>query len=180
MEDSSRHLKGTPQLRGVNEVAVVDKRHISLDMPYDERLDIVVALTASSRVADVSHSHISAPELCKLVPCKDLGDKSVGSLMSEYSVVADSYPTAFLSSVLECIEPEIHRSRHVRGHIFEYAENSALLMNAVKHQNTSVTNTAHSAYQSQPEPQGSFSCACSLRTARYRSEPPPQSCPYIP
>ena len=60
VEDRAGQLKAASQIKGIGEVAVVDKRKIALDVADDERLDVIPVVPAGGGIAHMPDGHLTA------------------------------------------------------------------------------------------------------------------------
>ena len=128
MEDRAFKLKVTAQLIGICEIAVVSKSHSAVDVIDNNRLCVVPCRATRSSVANVTDGDIALTELCHMLRCENIVDKSRILICGKKSVVIYNNAAGFLSSVLEGIKSVIHGLGNFIRFACINAENSAFFM----------------------------------------------------
>ena len=133
MKDTALEFKTAANFIRIDEIAVMRNRKISLNMPDNNGLNVIHILSAGCGISYMTYRNIALTESVKSLLCKNIGHQTVALKMSKYSVIIYRNAATFLSSMLKSIESEVNILGYIAGFRHKYTENSALLMNTVKH-----------------------------------------------
>ena len=101
MKNGAFKLEGRAQLKGICQIAVVGKRHSSLDMIDHNGLGVVSAVSAGGAVSDVADGNVSLTETVENFRRENVVHKTGVLIFVEKSVVVDHYSAGLLPSVLK-------------------------------------------------------------------------------
>ena len=108
MEDAAGELVAGTEGAGVDQVAVMAKGHVALHMADDNGLDVVVVLAAGGGIADVAHGDVALAQAVQAGTVEDFAHQAVALQVMEDAVAGNRDAAAFLTPVLQGVEPEVH------------------------------------------------------------------------
>ena len=92
-----------PQGSGIDQIAVMAQRHVSFHVADNKRLDIVMVVSAGSRVPHMADSNIAFSDPVQGFTVKYFSHQSFMLVMLKHTVAGNRNPAAFLSPVLQCV-----------------------------------------------------------------------------
>ena len=127
-------LQLAPKLQGIGEVPVMGERHAALPVVDEKGLDVPAVVGAGRCVADVPDRDPAAPERAELLLREDLAHEPDVTARRKDAVIVHHDARAFLSPVLQGIEPVVGQGGKIRLPRSVNAENAAFFVNvALRH-----------------------------------------------
>ena len=126
-------LEFVSQFGSVDQISVMRKSKITLDVPDYKRLNVVNILTSGGRIPNMTYCHISLAQMLKPAVIKHIGYKPVTPIMTKNTVVIYRNTAAFLPSVLQSVKRKIRRLRNRCGFVFKNPKYAAFFFKIFKH-----------------------------------------------
>ena len=108
VEDAAGELVAGAEGTGVDQVAVMAQGHVALHMADDNRLDVVVVLAAGGGITDVAHGDVAFAQAVQARTVEDFAHQAVAFQVMEHAVAGNRDAAAFLTPVLQGVEPKVH------------------------------------------------------------------------
>ena len=108
MEDAAAELMLGAEGTGIDQVPVMGKGHVALHMADDNGLDIIVVLAAGGGIADVAHGDVAFAQPIQAGTVEDFAHQAVALQVMEDAVTGNRDAAAFLTPVLQGVEPKVH------------------------------------------------------------------------
>ena len=129
MENTSVILKLRTKLIGIDQIAVVAKRHAALNMPNNDRLGIAAVGIPACRIPDMADNDLSLAKGLKILRMKDLMHQSPILMITEHAVLVYCDSGGLLSSVLQSKQSVISQHRQILFLRRPHAEHTAFFSN---------------------------------------------------
>ena len=94
------------------------------------RLTVVQIVAAGSTVADMTDSNLALGKLLHFFLGKDFAYQAKTLVRSEYTILVDHDPAAFLPTVLECIQSVIDKTGYILGCSAVHTKDTTFFMDA--------------------------------------------------
>ena len=146
LENVSLPLQLVPELRGVDEPAVIGERHVALDMGDDNRLRVCPRVLRVRRIADVAYRRLAA-EGGKFFLVEDLGYEPEPLFERYHAAVVHGDAAGLLAAVLKRVERGVGDARGVKPvpGAGTDAENAALLARLIGNYAVTIHESVHLA-----------------------------------
>ena len=113
MEKGALFLEGAAQDGGIGQIAVVRESHPSLIMIDEQRLGVEADVRAGRCITHVPDGDAARSQQFQTAPVKNVIHEPGTAVRLKDPVPADHDPGAFLSAVLQGIEPVVHQRRQL-------------------------------------------------------------------
>ena len=133
VEDAALVFKLGSQLRRVDEVAVVRKRHVAFEVVDDDGLRVLSSARARRAVAHVPDRHVAEPEFVEYVGRENIVNETDVFIRIEHAVVVDDDARGLLPAVLERKQRIVSRGSDLLRLGRKNAEHAAFFVNFVLH-----------------------------------------------